>query len=54
MILSKLLCEKDIRLTLNEILLEPLIKKIIIELNLFDEIIKNNIKGKNNFYNIFL
>ena len=53
-ILSKLLCEKEKRLTLNEIFLEPLIKKIIIELNLFDEIIKNNIKGKNNFYNIFL
>jgi serine/threonine protein kinase len=52
-ILSKLLCEKEKRLTLNEILLEPLIKKIIIELNLFDEIIKINIKGKNNFYNIF-
>ena len=53
-ILSKLLCEKEKRLTLNEILLEPVIKKIIIEMNFFDEIIKNNIKGKNNFfYNIF-
>ena len=48
-ILSKLLCEKEKRLTLNEILLEPVIKKIIIEMNFFDEIIKNNIKGKNNF-----
>ena len=52
-ILSKLLCEKEKRLTLNEILLEPVIKKIIIEMNFFDEIIKNNVKGKNNIYNIF-
>ena len=49
-ILSKLLCEKEKRLTLNEILLE--IKRKIIELNLFDEIVKKNFEGKKNFINI--
>ena len=52
-ILSKLLCEKEKRLKLNEILLEPIIKRIIIEINFIDEIIKNNFKGKNIFNNIF-
>ena len=52
-ILSKLLCYEKNRLSLNKILLEPIIKKIIIKNNLFDEIIKDKIKSKNKFLILF-
>ena len=47
-ILSKLLCNEKNRIKLDEIFIEPILKNKIIEVNLFDEIIKKNkIKSKN-------
>lgn len=45
-ILSKLLCYEKKRLLINELLIDFKFKKKLIEMNLFDEIIKPNLKGK--------
>ncbi len=53
-ILSKLLCNEKNRIKLDEILYEPILKNKIIEVNLFDEIIKKNkIKSKNFLFIFF-
>ena len=46
LILQKLICEKTKRLTIKELISEEIFKKKIIELNLFSEIIKDNVQGK--------
>ena len=45
-ILSKLLCKEKNRLLINEIMSDGIIKKKIIEVNIFDEIIRGRINGK--------
>ena len=45
-ILSKLLCSERTRFLINRLLIDIRFKKKLIETNLFDEIIKNNLKGK--------
>ena len=44
-ILSKLLCEEKNRLTIKEILIDPIFKQKIFEVNIFSEIVKDNIKS---------
>ena len=46
LILQKLICEKTKRLTIKELISEEIFKKKIIELNLFSEIVKDNVQGK--------
>ena len=45
-ILPKLLCEKERRLTINELIFNSIFKKKVIEVNIFTEIVKNDLKSK--------
>ena len=51
-ILPKLICEKDKRLTLKELIYDSIFKKKIIESNMFLDGIKKDIKSKKLLYNI--
>lgn len=45
-IIAKLICKHDNRIEAEKIIFDPIFKKKIIEINLFSEIIQNNIEGK--------
>lgn len=45
-VLSKLLCDENKRFLTNELLNDKILNKKILEVNLFDEIVKDNIKSK--------
>ena len=45
-IIAKLICKHDNRIEAEKIIFDPIFKKKIIEINLFYEIIKNNMEGK--------
>jgi len=45
-ILPKLLCEKERRLAINELIFNSIFKKKVIEVNIFTEIVKNDLKSK--------
>ena len=51
-ILTKLICERQKRLTLKELLLDEIIKNKIIELNMFPEVIGNNYNCKYLLFNL--
>jgi serine/threonine protein kinase len=44
--LPKLLCQENKRILINELLNDMKLKKKLIEVNLFDEIVEENLKGK--------
>ena len=44
--LSKLLCQEKNRILINELLIDMRLKKKLLEVNLFDEIVEENLKGK--------
>ena len=45
-ILSKLLCHEITRISINDLFIDMIFKKKIVEINFFYEIVKDNIKGK--------
>ena len=45
-IIAKLICKHDNRIEEEKIIFDPIFKKKIIEINLFSEIIQNNMEGK--------
>lgn len=45
-IIAKLICKHDNRIEAEKIIFDPIFKKKIIEINLFSEIIQNNMEGK--------
>ena len=51
-ILQKLICENNKRLTIKELTFEEIFKKIIFELNLFSEIVKDNVQDFNNYFSL--
>ena len=51
-ILTKLICERQKRLTLKELLLDEIIKNKIIELNMFPEVLGDNSNSKYLFFNL--
>ena len=53
-ILKKLLCEQKIRYNSRELVFDPIFKNKIIEVNMFSEIIANDMKSKFIFLNSFL
>lgn len=44
--LQKILCQENKRILINELLIDMRFKKKLIEVNLFDEIVEKNLKGK--------
>ena len=45
-VLSKLLCNENKRVSINKLLIDMRIKKKLLEVNLFDEVVEENIKSK--------
>ena len=52
LILQKLIWEKKKRLTIEELIFEEAFKNKIIEVNLFSEVVKNNIQDFKNYFSI--
>lgn len=46
LIIPKLICEREKRLTIKDLIFEGTFKNKIIEINLFSEFVKDNVKGK--------
>ena len=46
--LHKMICKESNRLALNEIIFEGIVKRKVIEINMFDEVLKNKIICKFN------